>query len=690
MKAKLMIIFTILFHVAIAQDAGTRELLEKAAETFEVPASDPVLLEELTDRLLNPIDVNRSTMQELEAIPFLTPDQLFNLQDYILKYGEILSIHELKAIEGFDSVLIMRIEPFILIRPLVRTQKITPRSLLQDGRQELLLRFGRAFPDAAGYRTPDSTSTNGSTKSYPGNPGSFYFRYAYSWFNRVQAGIAGEKDPGEQLFSGAQRQGMDHYSGYLAIGNFGILENLIVGNFRAGFGQGLTFAPGISVSGAPGFNQATTPASGVRPSLGMNETNYLRGFAASLKIRNAGLSLFISQHPRDATTQAGADSLSDKTFSSFYGSGYHRTAGEVGKRDAVRELITGGNIFLTFARDQRFGLKIGMTGVYTRYSIPMVKPDDLYKLFSFYGKENMVIGFDYQLRISKALFSGELSRSANGGLAGIGGLAFSPDPRLSATIIYRYYAPDYQNLNSAAFGQFSQNVNESGIFIALNSALDSKITLSAYADLFRAPWLRYRIDAPSSGEEFGLMANYLPVRSVTLKARFTGKISQLNSAKSDQDHVNKLNAVKAFSYRFNMVWMPKNGIVLVSGIDVKSYSHELQTKNIGFIVSEELQVKGGRFLETFTFKLSYFDVPGYDTRIYQYEPEVLYGYSVPAYEGDGGRVISVTKFSISRFLNIWLRAGITWYNDRQNIGNGPDMTAGNLRGEVTGQLMIKW
>lgn len=690
MRTKLLILLTILVHAVSAQDAGTRELLEKAAETFEVPASDPVLLEELTDRLLNPVDINRSTMQDLESIPFLNPDQLFNLQDYILKYGEILSIYELNAIQGFDSVLISRIEPFILIRPAKGTQKITPRSLAENGRKELLLRYARSFPDAEGYRATDSANSPATKKYYPGNPASLYFRFAYNWLNRIRAGIAGEKDPGEQLFSGAQRQGMDHYSGYLAVSDFGILQNLIIGNFRAGFGQGLTFAPGISVSGAPGFNQATTPASGVRPSLGMNETNYLRGLAASVKIRNTGLSLFISKHSRDATTRSGDDSLSERTFSSFYGSGYHRTAGEIAKRDGVVELIAGGNLFLIFARDQRFGLKISMTGVYTLYSVPMIKSGDLYKLYAFHGKENMVIGFDYQLRIRKTLFSGEISRSANGGLAGIGGIAFSPDPRLSATIIYRYYAPDYQNLNSAAFGQFSQNVNESGLFISLNSVFNSKFSLSAYADLYRAPWLRYRTDAPSRGEEFGVMANYLPVRQVSFKARFTGKISQQNETRSDQDHVNKLHMANTLNYRLNMEWLPGNGIALVSGIDVKSYSNSIKTENTGFIVSEELQLRGGRILQALTIKLSYFDVPGYDTRIYLYEPEVLYGYSVPAYEGDGGRLISVAKFSVSRFMNFWLRAGITWYNDRQTIGNGHDMTAGNIRGEVTGQLMIKW
>jgi hypothetical protein len=422
----------------------------------------------------------------------------------------------------------------------------------------------------------------------------------------------------------------------------------------------------------------------------MNENNYLRGLATSLKIRNAGLSIFFSHHPRDATTRTDTITLSEKTFSSFVGSGYHRTDAEKEKRGGVSESIAGGNFFLTFAREQRFGLKIGLTGVYTHYSLPMVKPDDLYKRFSFSGKENMVIGFDYQLRISKALFSGEVSRSANGGLAGIGGIAMSPDSRLSATIIVRYYAPDYQNLNSAAFGQFSQNVNESGIFIALNSALASRLSFGAFADLFSAPWLRYRTDAPSSGEEFGLTANYMPLRRVIFKARFTGKISQLNKTKSEADHVNKLQTMNTYSYRFNMEWLPETGISLVSGIDVKSSCNDLKTKNTGFIVSEELQVKGGNMLEAFTFRVSYFDVPGYDTRIYQYEPEVLFGYSVPAYEGDGGRVVSVAKFSISRFLNFWLRAGITWYNDRKTIGNGADMTAGNIRGEVTGQLMVKW
>jgi hypothetical protein len=91
----------------------------------------------------------------------------------------------------------------------------------------------------------------------------------------------------------------------------------------------------------------------------------------------------------------------------------------------------------------------------------------------------------------------------------------------------------------------------------------------------------------------------------------------------------------------------------------------------------------------FTLHYLLFDIPSYDTRIYVYEPDVLYGYSVPSFEGKGFRCSLMIRFPVGRKVDLWLKGGCTYYTDRQVIGSGPDQISGNARYDLTGQFMIR-
>jgi hypothetical protein len=107
------------------------------------------------------------------------------------------------------------------------------------------------------------------------------------------------------------------------------------------------------------------------------------------------------------------------------------------------------------------------------------------------------------------------------------------------------------------------------------------------------------------------------------------------------------------------------------------------------MVSQDIRVKWMHRVEMITFRYALFDIPGYDARIYSYEPEVLYGYSVPAYQGKGMRICLVVKMAPVAKVDIWIRGGLTRYTDRQVVGTGPDQTIGNTRAELTAQIMVR-
>ena len=163
----------------LAQEAQMREMIEKAAETYEIAADDPTLMEEIADRTLHPVNLNEASMAELESIPLLSPDQAFHLQEYILQHGTVLSIYELSKIKGFDSLLVQKIEPFIVVRPPVEKPRLIPRSLWRNGRHDLLIRREESLPHPAGYISSDSTTE--SSTLYLGSPVRYQFRYTWKW-----------------------------------------------------------------------------------------------------------------------------------------------------------------------------------------------------------------------------------------------------------------------------------------------------------------------------------------------------------------------------------------------------------------------------------------------------------------------------------------------------------------------------
>ncbi len=690
---KIIVILTLLSVIPIAGTAQVEHLndqIEKSAEITEIDHDYSEVIEDLADLAAKPLNLNEAKEEDLNAIPFLSKIQRKNLFEHLVTYGEVLSVYELQSIPGFDSVLIRKIQPFISISPPSHIPAPSPKNLLKFGHHDLLLRIEQVFPVSLGYMADDSTRAVNPDAYYPGSPQRYYFRYTYTWFDKIKVGIAGEKDPGEQFFKGAQAAGMDFYTACISLNNVGILRNLVIGNFRASFGQGLTFGSGLSLGAVPGFSMNIPMATGIRPGLGMNEGSYLQGAAATLKIKHVEISGFASWHPRDATVTAmDTNSSTIESISSFSTTGYHRTEQEQAKMNALKELVCGGHISFTSAFGQQFGFKIGMTGTFSQYSASVIPHLYLYNQFGFRGNQNYNLGLDYQLRYRRLYLFGEVSRSGNAGMAWLSGATITPDPRINIILLYRNYQPVYQNMFSNAFGQNSLNANEHGIYAAIGAALHPKVNLSGYLDLFSFPWLKYRVDLPTHGQEFGAIATWQASSTVLTGFRFYQKNLRCNATSHPSQVMHKLVDNLTRSYRFTIEWKSDARLTFKTRIEMKETAEAEMATSLGYLVYQEAQIKLLKWIESITVRFALFDIPDYNSRIYVYEPEVLYGYSVPAYQGKGIRGCMVLKFGIGRNVDIWMKGGMTCYTDRKEVGSGLDLTNGNVRGELTGQLLIR-
>ncbi len=96
-------------------------------------------LEELSNRLQEPVNINVTTKRELEQFPFLSDIQIENILAYVYIHGQMQTIYELQLVEEMDKHTIDLLLPFVCVHPV--SEKIGfPRlkSLLKYGKQEVL------------------------------------------------------------------------------------------------------------------------------------------------------------------------------------------------------------------------------------------------------------------------------------------------------------------------------------------------------------------------------------------------------------------------------------------------------------------------------------------------------------------------------------------------------------------------
>lgn len=87
---------------------------------------------------------------------------------------------------------------------------------------------------------------------------------------------------------------------------------------------------------------------------------------------------------------------------------------------------------------------------------------------------------------------------------------------------------------------------------------------------------------------------------------------------------------------------------------------------------------------------AWFHTQSYDSRIYMYEPGLLYAFSMSSFYGRGSRWAVNLKYSYKDRFIIQGKWGITCYNDRDKISSGTEEIQGNRKADLQLQLKVKW
>ena len=465
------------------------EYVEELALETEDTERIESLYADLSYLIEHPFDLNAVTEEQLKRLPFLSDRQIEQLLSYRKRYGNMVSIYELKNIEDIDFQTISLLLPFVYIGDnLVEKRLLTVKNLLKYGRNELQIRYDQCFQQKKGYgEQTDSILLLYPNRKYRGEPFYHSLRYSYTFEDRLQAGFVAEKDAGEPFWN-AYHKGYDFYSAHLFLKDINWLKSLAIGDYKMSFGQGLVISNDFSPSRTAVVAQAERRTNGFRRHFSTNEQDFFRGVAGTITIKNLDISVFYSYRKMDAAV----DSL---TFTSLKTDGLHRLQRDWEKRKTITMQVYGGNI-----RYAKPHFHVGLTALSYSFGKFKMDPDPKpYNLFYFKGSNNFNMGVDYMLKTNRIKFYGEIALSKNGAVSTLNALQLTPASYISFLVLYRYYDRRYQALFGNAFSQGSTVQNEQGVYMGFQLTPIARWKLSVYADLFRFPWLKYGIDAPSGG-----------------------------------------------------------------------------------------------------------------------------------------------------------------------------------------------
>lgn len=685
---------TVLFFVFILcneslaqQESFTKQsledLIENIASSTDVEIDYTSLYEDLNLFLNEPLNINSATKEDLEKLQFLNDFQISSLLDYIKKNGQMLSLYELQLVYGFTMDDVMNILPFITVSDTPTDQSFKFKNALKYGNNQFFLRGQEVLEEQTGYSNiTDSALLENPNSRYLGSSYKIYAKYKYNYKNKIYWGITAEKDPGEEFFTENNKNGFDYYSAHLQINDIGIIKTITLGDYQAKFGQGLILWSDMGLGKTPYVLNIRKKAQGLKKYSSTNENIFMRGAGTTVAFNNFEISAFYSKKNIDANIQDSTDN-DISSVSSFQNSGYHSIPSEIIDKDAIGEQIIGGNISYNHSR-----FKVGITGVNYQYDVNLVKDTTPENQFDFQGKQNSNLSLDYQFGFWDFSFFGEEAMSENGGKAFLNGMLVNLAPQVSLSAMHRYYEKNYQANYGNAFAESSTNNNESGLYFGIEVHPVKLWTITAYFDNYKFPWIKTGVNAPSSGNEWFFQTDYTPFRNLSIYLRIKNEEKQVN--KPSDLGIDKQVSQKNLKIRFHISSRINEQLSLKNRIETSKFNEGSGSSSYGYMIYQDIFYDFRKIPLSLNMRFAIFDTDSYDARIYAYESDILYAFSIPAYYSKGTRTYFNLKYSIGKYADIWLRYSQTYFSDLDVISSGLNQIDGNTKSEIKVQLRIKF
>ena len=569
-----------------------------------------------------PIDLNHTSDEELARLYFLSPRQI----DDILAYADrhpFESLYELRLIHSLADYDIRNLLPFVQIadsREAENTNnKMYAREAFAHAKHELVVRL-----DARNIE-----SFEGSDPMYVQG------RYRFDFQRRVTFGA--------QLRRPAGGEAKDlQYGAYLQLRDIGHLHSLVAGNFQASFGQGLVFAPAFH------SGKSSYVASAGQTREGLRYYSSVDGAAL---------------HGIGATCRWNWGKATRLDVSALYSMSH--------ANDSTWRHVLGANLTLRHKR-----LEVQLTAAEKLWS-DSIRPynNAAYNQHYFRGYNQAVIGASFRYNHGWFDLFGEVATAQNEkwGFGTIVGSRFYPTDGVSLVALYRYYSPYFDNALGYAFSETSRLGDENGGYLGFEVTRLRKWRFSGYADVFYFSGVKYGIPQPGT-----LGYDLLGEVRYNHQSKINNNQSPITNHQwwlSLRLRARKKGATSTYSARAQFDWSKGEWSLRTTA----DYNQSPITNNqspLPYSVSlaQDVAYSFSRVPLALRLRAQFFDARNWDNRIYLYEHDVLYAFSIPASYGLGGRAYLCLKWQAHPHIALYCRLSETIYEKSWATAHNRSMT----------------
>ena len=544
-----------------------------------------------------PIDLNHTSDEELSQLYFLSPQQIDDILAYAGRHP-FESLYELRLIPSLTEYEIRDLLPFVQIR---------------NHKSEIINQ--KLYPREVFVRATHEVITRVDARNIEGMEGTdpMYVqgRYRFDYQRRVTFGAQLRRPVG-----GVAKD--LQYGAYLQLRDITPhLHTVVGGNFQASFGQGLVLAPVFHSGKSSYVSSVGMQQQGLRYYSSVDGEG-LHGVGAT--IRHA----FSSQTRLDASALYSMRRANDSTW-------HH---------------LLGANLTLRHKR-----LEVQLTAIENLWS-DSIHPyrNAKYNRHYFRGRNQAVIGASFRYNHGWFDAFGEVATTQNDrwGFGLIIGSRFYPAQGVSLVALYRYYSQYFDNALGYAFSETSRINDENGGYLGFEITRWRNWRLSGYGDVFYFSGYKYGLGDAVKTLGYDAMAEARYLRrewqlSLRLRARQKGDATYSTRAQFDW-------AQGAWSLRTTAEANLVNQSPITYGVNLaQDIAIDLTPYTVHHTpLSLRLRLQG-------------FDAREWANRIYTYEHDVLYAFSIPATYGLGGRAYLCLRWQIIPQLALYFRVSETVY-----------------------------
>jgi hypothetical protein len=244
-------------------------------------------------------------------------------------------------------------------------------------------------------------------------------------------------------------------------------------------------------------------------------------------------------------------------------------------------------------------------------------------------------------------------RKAHWGVGVMAGSRFYPTDGISLIALYRYYSPYFDNDMGYGFSETSRINDEHGGYLGFEITRLKNWRFSGYGDVFYFSGYKYGLGELTGTIGYDVMA----------EAKYERTVSDERLGVSGRLRARKKGDVSTYAARAQFDWS-KGGWSLRTTADANYVS------SYGVSIAQDIAYDFTPYTVHRTplslrLRLQGFEAQKWENRIYLYEHDVLYAFSIPATYGLGGRAYVCMRWQMIKQLALYLRVSETVYSDKR-------------------------